>query len=237
ASSSVPRRPASTMKSHPAGYPRTRPRACRGLRRSWPAPPSTTSSACSASSAAVTTATSARCSSARCATATASCARRRRPSQAASTSKKKTISGHLIPSRRSMHLPTPSRARARRNMALEQYAKVARRTVPTTVDDGTADVCLIVEGAYPYISGGVSSWVDGLMRRHSTLRFCVVVIWPEPPVPPSKYSAPPNLTALHHLYLSEFRGRRGWRSYRSLDRKTLFGAVDAFLRNGRMAEL
>ena len=33
---------------------------------------------------------------------------------------------------------------------------------PTT---GTVDVCLIVEGAYPYVSGGVSSWVHGLIRR------------------------------------------------------------------------
>ena len=34
-----------------------------------------------------------------------------------------------------------------------------------------ADVCLIVEGAYPYVSGGVSSWVDGLIRRQPSLRF------------------------------------------------------------------
>src|SRR5258708_24746344 len=73
-----------------------------------------------------------------------------------------------------------------------------------------ADVCMIVEGAYPYVSGGVSAWVHGVIRRQSDLRFCVVAILPEPPTPTPKYGELPNLRALHHLYLSEAYGRRGW---------------------------
>src|SRR5271166_3922806 len=64
-----------------------------------------------------------------------------------------------------------------------------------------ADVCLIVEGAYPYVSGGVSAWVHGLMLRQPDLKFCVVAILPEPPPPARKYGPLPNLQALHHLYL------------------------------------
>src|SRR6516225_2781852 len=72
-----------------------------------------------------------------------------------------------------------------------------------------ADVCLIVGGAYPYVSGGVSAWVHGVISRQSDLRFCVVAILPEPPPPKPKYGAPPNLQALHHLYLSEACARGG----------------------------
>src|SRR5215472_17082468 len=55
------------------------------------------------------------------------------------------------------------------------------------------DVCSIVEGAYPYVSGGVSAWVHGLIRRQPDLRFGVVAILPEPPAPVAKYGALPNL--------------------------------------------
>src|ERR1700726_3552980 len=77
------------------------------------------------------------------------------------------------------------------------------------------DVCVIVEGAYPYVSGGVSAWVHGLIRRQPDLRFCVVAILPEPPAPVAKYGALPNLDALHHLYLTESYGNDGWRRPRS----------------------
>ena len=86
------------------------------------------------------------------------------------------------------------------------------------------DVCLIVEGAYPYVSGGVSSWVHGLIRRQPDLRFCVVAILPEPPAPVSKYGKPPNLEALHHLYLAETYGNDGW--YRPRSRNPSRPAAD-----------
>jgi glycosyltransferase involved in cell wall biosynthesis len=39
-----------------------------------------------------------------------------------------------------------------------------------------ADVCLIVEGGYPYLVGGVASWVDALMRASPQLTFHVIAI-------------------------------------------------------------
>ena len=39
-----------------------------------------------------------------------------------------------------------------------------------------ADVCLIVEGGYPYILGGVASWMDALMRASTGLKFHVITI-------------------------------------------------------------
>ncbi|TMJ23533.1 MAG: DUF3492 domain-containing protein [Alphaproteobacteria bacterium] len=100
-----------------------------------------------------------------------------------------------------------------------------------------ADICLIVEGAYPYVSGGVSAWVHGVIRRQPDLRFCVVAILPAPPPPPLKYDRLPNLDALHHLYLSETYSRRGRRGYSSFDEAAFDRAVDAFLSGGGLAEL
>src|SRR5262245_16514186 len=99
------------------------------------------------------------------------------------------------------------------------------------------DVCMIVEGAYPYVSGGVSAWVHGLIRRQTDLRFCVVAILPEPPPPAAKYGALPNLDALHHLYLSEAHGDRGWRRPRAFDQAEFDKAADVFLSSGGLAEL
>lgn len=39
-----------------------------------------------------------------------------------------------------------------------------------------ADVCLIVEGGYPYVLGGVASWMDAYMRASPELRFHVISI-------------------------------------------------------------
>ena len=44
----------------------------------------------------------------------------------------------------------------------------------------TADVCLIVEGCYPYVQGGVAGWIDWLMRSQPHLTFAVVALWPRP---------------------------------------------------------
>jgi glycosyltransferase involved in cell wall biosynthesis len=111
------------------------------------------------------------------------------------------------------------------------------RRADAAAADAPADICLIVEGAYPYVAGGVSSWIDGLIRRQPSLRFSVVTILPEPPAPASKYPRPPNLIELHHLYLNEFHDGRGRRAWRRFDPSGLYVAVDNFLRSGSLAEL
>ena len=39
-----------------------------------------------------------------------------------------------------------------------------------------ADVCLVLEGAYPFVAGGVSSWTHDLIRAHAHLRFHIVAL-------------------------------------------------------------
>ncbi len=121
-------------------------------------------------------------------------------------------------------------------MRVETYSHPGRN-VSEPSDQAIADVCLIVEGAYPYVSGGVSSWVHGLIRRQPTLRFEVVAILPEPPPPVSKYPPLPNLTAFHHLYLSQPYGTGGWRRPHAFDQARFDEAVGVFLHAGGLPEL
>ena len=43
-----------------------------------------------------------------------------------------------------------------------------------------ADVCLLVEGTYPFVSGGVSSWVHDIILGHPELRFAVLNVGSHP---------------------------------------------------------
>lgn len=73
-------------------------------------------------------------------------------------------------------------------------------------DDAT-DVCLIVEGCYPYVPGGVSAWIDWLMRTQSDKTYSVVALWPRPTTQKPRYQLPPNVTRLDHVYLQDFGAR------------------------------
>ena len=47
---------------------------------------------------------------------------------------------------------------------------------PTNSEAGAAapdDVCMLVEGTYPYVAGGVSAWVHDIIKGHPELRFSV----------------------------------------------------------------
>ena len=70
-----------------------------------------------------------------------------------------------------------------------------------------ADVCIIVEGCYPYVPGGVSAWIDWLMRSQPDTSFQVVALWPRPTGQPARYRMPDNVVGLDHLYLQDFGGR------------------------------
>ena len=39
-----------------------------------------------------------------------------------------------------------------------------------------ADICLIVEGAYPYVMGGVSSWIQSLVTNLPSVTFAIMYI-------------------------------------------------------------
>lgn len=56
-----------------------------------------------------------------------------------------------------------------------------------------ADVCLILEGTYPYVSGGVSTWTHELIGRQSHLNFHIISILPKEGDVEMKYELPANV--------------------------------------------
>ncbi|GAB4187783.1 MAG: GT4 family glycosyltransferase PelF [Thalassobaculales bacterium] len=71
----------------------------------------------------------------------------------------------------------------------------------------TADVCLLLEGTYPYVAGGVSSWVHDLIGAHPELRFAAVTMMPDRRQREHRYQVPENLVSLSTISLQ--RVRRG----------------------------
>ncbi len=60
------------------------------------------------------------------------------------------------------------------------------------------DVCLVVEGSYPYVTGGVSQWVDAVLRAHPDVRFAVAHVSDEVvPSHASVYDLPANTRLVH----------------------------------------
>lgn len=72
------------------------------------------------------------------------------------------------------------------------------------------DVCLLLEGTYPYVRGGVSSWMHQIIEGLPELRFALVFIggrrsdYAQP-----RYTLPANVVSLQTHYLQDaLRGRQ-----------------------------
>jgi polysaccharide biosynthesis protein PelF len=78
-----------------------------------------------------------------------------------------------------------------------------------------ADVCLLLEGTYPYVAGGVSSWVHQLISGLSELTFSLVFIggrhadYAQP-----RYALPDNVVHLERHYLEDAFSKRRVRAQR-----------------------
>ncbi|MFH1574440.1 MAG: GT4 family glycosyltransferase PelF, partial [Acidobacteriota bacterium] len=62
--------------------------------------------------------------------------------------------------------------------------------------NSTTDVCLILEGTYPHVSGGVSTWTHDLIRAQADLSFHLVTISPLHAELREQYEIPPNVTGM-----------------------------------------
>jgi polysaccharide biosynthesis protein PelF len=82
---------------------------------------------------------------------------------------------------------------------------------PTVVP--LTDVCLVLEGTYPYVQGGVSTWVHDLIRSLPELTFGLVHIGPEPAAyQRRRYALPENVVYLDDLYCREVVSGSGERA-------------------------
>ncbi len=65
-------------------------------------------------------------------------------------------------------------------------------------------VCLIVEGAYPYLTGGVSSWIQQLIGYMPNTEFVVQALCANRQTKQEmRYKPPDNLTEIRNVYLSD----------------------------------
>ncbi len=71
------------------------------------------------------------------------------------------------------------------------------------------DVCLLLEGTFPYVAGGVSTWVYDLIRSMPQTSFAVVFIGAQRSEKKQRhYEIPPNVREFQELYLFDYRVRK-----------------------------
>jgi glycosyltransferase involved in cell wall biosynthesis len=66
-----------------------------------------------------------------------------------------------------------------------------------------ADICLILEGAYPFIAGGVSSWAQELIQAQHHLKFHIVALSADGSRKELRYKLPPNVVQLTEIPLQQ----------------------------------
>ena len=87
-------------------------------------------------------------------------------------------------------------------------------------------VCIVVEGCYPYVIGGVSSWVNSLIQLFPEYEFVLLTIIANRSMRGKfVYGLPENVVEVHELYLNdddwgrkrhEKMSRKEFRAFRSL---------------------
>lgn len=66
-------------------------------------------------------------------------------------------------------------------------------------------ICMIAEGSYPYIAGGVSSWIHQIINAFPNVEFKVVSIMPsKKETVELKYKLPENVIKLKTIYLDDY---------------------------------
>jgi glycosyltransferase involved in cell wall biosynthesis len=98
-----------------------------------------------------------------------------------------------------------------------------------------ADICLIVEGAYPFVAGGVSAWAHGLIEAQKHLRFALVAITADQTPRKYAYALPANVVSFQTLALHQSLPDRD--PLRIANAKDIVRAALAFQRDGSLAAL
>src|SRR5207253_7701587 len=66
-----------------------------------------------------------------------------------------------------------------------------------------ADVCLSLEGTYPYVTGGVSAWTHDLITAHKDLTFHLMTLLPTGASKELRYSIPSNVVSHSTAYVQQ----------------------------------
>lgn len=95
-------------------------------------------------------------------------------------------------------------------------------------------VCIVVEGCYPYMAGGVSSWVHGLIKSFPNLEFVILAVISNRSMSGRfTYELPENVTEVHELYLEDVDWNRKGRRKHTLN-KDEYRALRSLVLNQRV---
>lgn len=95
-----------------------------------------------------------------------------------------------------------------------------------------ADICLLLEGTYPYVSGGVSSWTHDLIRSHHDLKFALVSLVADSQSREQAFELPPNVIDWRTISVGSIpSGRAHFSGARELPTR-LAPALSKYLKNG-----
>ena len=82
------------------------------------------------------------------------------------------------------------------------------------------DICIIAEGCYPYVVGGVSGWINSMIRSFPKVNFIVLAVVSDRDMRGKfVYELPENVTAVYETYLSDF----DWEGGRKKGKRTRLG--------------
>lgn len=67
------------------------------------------------------------------------------------------------------------------------------------------EICIIAEGCYPYVVGGVSGWINSMIKSFPEIDFSVLAVVPDRSMRGKfVYELPPNVTAVYESYLNDY---------------------------------
>jgi glycosyltransferase involved in cell wall biosynthesis len=73
----------------------------------------------------------------------------------------------------------------------------------TAATEEIADVCLVTEGTYPFVRGGVSSWIHGIITGMPDVKFALVLISAERKPAKLAFELPKNLIKFTEVFIHE----------------------------------
>jgi len=101
-----------------------------------------------------------------------------------------------------------------------------------------ADICVVLEGTYPYVTGGVSAWIHDLILNLKDITFDIVTIVPNDQFAAEmKYKLPPNIKTVKCVPLNRTENSVKIKMSQGARKRFFEGLSEAFLEieNGNFA--
>ena len=98
-------------------------------------------------------------------------------------------------------------------------------------------ICIVAEGCYPYVVGGVSSWVNSMIKTFPDYQYTVLSIVANRSFRGKfVYDLPENIVEIHELYLEDydFRGTKSNKMRKIKMTDTEFEAIKSLLINQKV---